>query len=149
MHLLVDNNGCLLVVSDLLGRGEIIGLVNGTMVIARVVIAMVVVVFIVGDVIELVGVPIHAVEGVVVRVVEDICYLLCLVYLVQGHRVVLDDVVMHVLFVGFSDYCHRVVVVKKVAGLVRFVLPHYQRKVVLINERVVFCFIVGFKVVVH
>jgi len=106
MHLLVDNNGCLLVVSDLLGRGEIIGLVNGTMVIARVVIAMVVVVFIVGDVIELVGVPIHAVEGVVVRVVEDICYLLCLVYLVQGHRVVLDDVVMHVLFVGFSDYCH-------------------------------------------
>ncbi len=60
----------MLVVSDLLGRCETNGLINGTVVVAHVMGTMIMVAF--GDAMILVGVPVHAIERVVVCVTPNV-----------------------------------------------------------------------------
>ncbi len=108
-------------------------MVNRTVVVARVMVAMMRVVHMVDDVMVLVTVSVNFVGHVVVSVVVEVGFLLGLVDFVKGDCVALHDVVMHVLFVGFSDYCHRIIVVKQITGFIGFVLPDYQREVVLIK----------------
>jgi hypothetical protein len=67
-------------------------------VVARVVVAMVMVLIVLGDVMMLVGVSADFVGRVFVSVL--------FVDYVEGHCVVLIHVMLNVLFVCLSDYCH-------------------------------------------
>jgi hypothetical protein len=104
------------------GCREIVRLKNCVMMVVDVVVTMKMEIFRCSKVIVLMCVIISPVKYVAIRMVKDVGNCLFFIYLVKCKTFVLNNIMMHILFVLFFDCGYRVVIIEKMVGFIGILL---------------------------
>ena len=122
MVFLINNNWYLFIVPHIFRCRKIIRLKNCVMMAVVVLVAMKMEIFRCSKVIVLMCVIISPVKYVAIRMVKDVGNCLFFIYLVKCKAFVLNNIMMHILFILFFDSGYRVVIIEKMVGFIGMLL---------------------------